>query len=440
MSWSPSRRPPDSRSSLKLTTRRKGSGLRCKPLLLISLCVLWIYYEIGQRTRNFESSGTSDLTEVTLTIPTGDEASILNSHPTVFDDVFDSPPSKTITVVLPVTPASLSHLSESLSGLSTIPHLGEIRLLCPEDITNAVRNELRRTLSHAQGFNHTEFFVTPWRHEWSEAESVLRAASSVLSNGILILPQDALASTDAISRDILFSGPPSLPVPLGLRGSEVSCEKKYQGFLAARFVLPPLLLPSRLGTTNQSYLHLTSWQEVGAHFIQVEGVGGVVLPETLENTRSCHHLNASETVPLHLEHSHSLSGSSESNGSLVILVAERGDIPAFSKFACEFKSRGNEVKVITYGARSDPIVPFDFANEGCNIAYTQVHDLQDPALYQLLGRSPGVFLTLKEYLLPPESLFETNTEVTVIQIPRRDLSHCDWIASLDIRELRSELS
>ena len=373
-------------------------------------------------------------------IPARNEASILNLYPTIFDDVFDSPPLKTIAVVLSVTSSSLPHLSESLSGLSTIPRLNEIHLLCPENVTNAVRNELRRTLSRTQGFSHTELFVIPWRHEWSEAESALRTASSILSDGILIFPQDALASIDAIPRGILFSGPPSLPVPLGLRGSEVSCEKEYRGFLAARFVLPPLLLPSRLGTTNRSYFHLTSWEEVGIHFTQVEGVGGVVLPETPENTGRCHHLNASETVPPHLEHTYTPSDSSESNDLLVILVAERGDIPAFSEFACEYKSRGNEVKVIAYGVPSDPITPSDFASEDCDVAYTQVHDLQDPALYRLLDRTPGVFLTLKEYRLPPESLFEENTGATVIRIPRRDLFHCDWIVSLGIQELRSELS
>lgn len=440
MSWSPSRRPPDLRSPPKLTTRRKRSGLRCRSLLLIFLCMLWIYHGIGQRTRNFESSETtSDLTEGTLTTPARNEGSILSPHSTIFDDVSDSPPSKTIAAVLLIT-SPLPHLFESLPELSAIPHLTEIHLLCPENVTSAVRNELRRTLSRAQGSSNTEFFVIPWRHEWSEAESALRAASSILSDGILIIPQDALVSIDTISRDILFSGSPSLRLPVGLCGSGVSYEERYQGFLTVRFVLPPLLLPSRLGITNRSYFHLTSWQEVGAHFTQVEGVGGVVLPETAENTNSCHHLNASEMVPLHLGHSHSPSDSLESNGFLVILVAERGDIPAFSRLACKYKSRGNEVKVIAYEVPPDPIPPSDFASEGCNVTYAQVHDLQDPTLYQLLGRLPGVLLTLKEYHLPPESPFATNTGATVIRIPRRDLSHCDWIASLGIRELRSEFS
>lgn len=317
-------------------------------------------------------------------------------------------------------------------------HLGEIHLICPENVTNVLRNELRRTLSHAQGFGHIEFFVTLWQHELSEAESMLRVASSIISNGILILPQDALASIDAVYRGTLFSGPPSLPVPLGLRGSEVSCDKRYQGFLAARFVLPPLLLPSRLGTKNPSYFHLTSWQEVGTHFTQVEGVGGVVLPETLENLRNCHSLNISRAVPLRLEHSHSPSDSSESEDLLVILVAERGDIPVLLKHACDFKSRGKEVKVIAYGVPSDLVMPSDFASEDCGVAYTQAHGLQD--LYQLLSRSQGVFLTLQEYHLPPGSPLEANTGATVIRIPRRDLPHCDWIASLGIRELRSEHS
>jgi len=440
MSWSPSRRSPDLRSSPKLTAWRKRSGLRCRSLLLIFSCVLWIYHGISQWTRNFESSGTtSDLTEEPLTIPARNEGSILNLHSTIFGDVSDSPSSKTIAVVLLVT-SPLPHLFESLPELSTTPHLTEIHLLCPENVTSAVRNELRRTLSRARGSSNTEFFIIPWRHQWSEAESALRVASSIISDGILILPQGVLASFDTISQGILFSGSPSLPVPVGLCGSGVSYEESYQGFLAARFVLPPLLLPSRLRTTNRSYFHLTSWQEVGAHFTQVEGVGGVVLPETPENMNSCHHLDAPETAPLHLEHSHSPSGSLESNGFLVILVAERGDIPAFSRFACKYKSRGNEVKVIAYEVPPDPIVPSDFASEGCNITCAQVHDLKGPTFYQLLGRLPGVLLTLKEYRLPLESPFETNTGVTVIQIPRRDLSHCDWVASLGVRELRSELS
>jgi len=441
MSRSPSRRPLDSHGSPKLTARRKRPGFRCRPFLLILLCMFWVYCDIDKWTRNFEpGGGTSDLKEENLTIPTRNEASIRNSHPTIFDNTFDSLPSRTIAAILPVTSSSLPHLSGYLSGLSTIPHLSEIHLLCPENVINAVRNVLRQTLSNAHGFDHTEFFVTFWRHEWSEAESTLRVASGILSNHILVLPQDAFASVDSVSRNILLSGPPLLPVPLGLRGSEVLCDTKYQGFLAARFVVPPVLLPSRLGTTNQSYFHLTSWQELGAHFTQVEGVGGVVPPETPENMSSCNHLDASQTVSLHLGHSHSPSDSSETNDAFVILAAERGDIPAFSKLACEFKSRGKEVKLIAYGVPSSPLMPSDPTSEGCGVAYTQVHDLQDPILYQLLGRSPGVFLTLKEYRLPPESPLETNAEAAVIRIPRIDIPHCDWIASLGIRELRSEHS
>ena len=420
---------------------RKRFGFGRRSFLLIFPCVLWIYYGIDRWTRNFESSGTApDRTEGAFTIPTSNDAPARNSHPTIFDDVFDTPPSRSIAAVLPVTSSSLPHLSESLSGLSAIPYLNEVHLLCPEKVTDAVRSALQKTLSHAHGFGRTEFFITLWRHGWTEAESTLQVASSILSSSILILSQDALANVDSMSRSILFSQPPpSLPVPLGLRGSEVSCETKYQGFLTARFVLPPLLLPSHLGTTNQSYFDLTSWQELGAHFTQVEGVGGVVPLETLENVGECPRLDVSKKMAtLGLKHTSSPPDSSEFNDSLVILVAERGDIPAWSKLACKFKSRGMEVKVIVYVVPSDPLEPSDPVGEGCDIAYTQVHDPQDPALYRLLGRPSGVFLTLTEYRLPPGSPPETNTGVTVIRIPRGDLPHFDWAASLKIQELRSE--
>ena len=440
MSWSPSRRPLDPRGSPKFTARRKVPGFRCRPFLLILLCVLWIYYGIDKRAGDFRPSGTTpDRTEGNSTISTRNEGPIRNSLPTISDDTFNSSPSRTFAAVLPVTFSSLPHLSESLSGLSAIPNLSEIHLLCPENITNTVRSVLRQTLSRAQAFDHTEFFVVLWRHEWSEVESILRVASSILSDGILILPQDALAGIDSVSRDILFSGPPSLPIPFGLRGSEVSCGTKHRGFLVARFVSPPLFLPSRLRTTNRSYFHLTSWQQLGAHFMQVEGVGGVVSPETPENASGCYPPNTPETVPLRHKHSHPFPDSSESNDLLVILVVEREDVPVLSKLACEFKSRGREVKMITYWAPPDPRKPSDLASEGCDIACTQVHGLQDPTLYQLLSRSSGVFLTVAEYSLP-ESPLEANAGATIIRIPRRDLPHCDWIASLWTRELRSEHS
>jgi len=405
------------------------------------LCVFWIYHAVDRRARSFGSSGTtSNLTEGTFTVPTKNETSALDLYPTIFDDVVDSPPSRTIAIVLPVTSFSLPRLFESLSGLSTIPHLGEIHLVCPENVTNIVRNELRRTLSRDRGldFGHTEFFVTFWRREWSEAQSTLRAASNILSDNILVLPQDALGVVDDISRGILLSGPPSLRIPLGLHGSEVSCERKYQNFLAARFVVPPLLLPSRLETKNRSYFHLASWQEVGAHFTQVERVGGIVLPETPENANNCNHSNASETVPLHPEHSNSTSDSSQSNDLLVILVVKRWDVRPLSKLACEFKSRGKEVKVIAYRVLSGPIEPSDFASGGCGVGDLQVFELQDPASDRLLGNPLGVFLTLKEYRFPPEFPLEANSAATVIRIPRMDLPHCGWIASLGIQELRGK--
>ena len=430
---SPPRLPPDSWSPPNLMARRRKAWS-----LLIFLCVLWIYHGIGQWwMRNLDSSGTtSDRAEETPSVPTRNETSIGDSYPTTFDDAFDSPPSRNIAAVLPVTSSSLPHLSESLFRLSAIPYLSEIHLLCPENVTGVARNLLRQTLSRAQGFGHAEFFVTLWQDGRSETESALQVASNITSDGILILPQDALAGIDSVSRTLLLSGPPSLPVPLGLRGAEVSCEMEYQGFLAARFVSPPLFLPSRFGTTNQSYFHLTSWQKLGAHFTQFEGVGGVVASETPESASSCHHPDP----PLHLEHPHPPPDSSESNELLTILAAGGGDIPALSKLACEFRSRGKEVKFIAYAVSSDPLQPPEHAIEGCDVAYIRAHDLQDPTLYQLLGHSPGVFLTLTEYHLPPESPLEANTRATVIRIPRRDLPYCDWIASLGTRELRSKQS
>ena len=393
--------------------------------------MLWIYHGIGERTKSFEPDGKAlDHTGGMSMIPTGDKTPSI-PYPTLPEDVYDFPRSPTIAAILPVTTSSLPYLSESLSELSTIPNLGEVHLLCPESIANTVRHNLRQFLSRSQGFGHTEFFVTLWRRELSVTESTLQVASSILSNRILILPQDVLAGIDSGSQSILFFGPPSLSVPLGLRGSEVSCRMEFQGFSAARFVVPPLLLPSCLGTTNQSYFHVTSWQELGAHFTQAEGVGGVVPPTTLGNTNGCHDLNASETATLDLDRS---NPSLDPNASLLILVAESGDVLALSKLACEFESRGTEVKIIAYGVLTGSI---HSAREGCKVAVTHL-DPQEPTLHQLFSRSWGVFLTLAEYRLLPESLLEVTARETVIRIPRGDLPHCDWIASLGIRELRGE--
>lgn len=435
MSLPPSRRPFNSHNPPRPITRGKRFSLRRKIFLFVFLCILWIYRVIDQRTKDFESdSGTPDHTEGVFTVSTGDAASSRNSYPAVFSDVYDPPHSRTIAAILPVTSSSLPHLSGSLSGLSTIPYLSEVHLLCPESIANVVRRNLRQTLSRAQGFSHTEFFVTLYRYGLSATESALKVASGILSNNTLILPQDGLAGIDSVSRSVLLSGPPSLPVPLGLRGSEVSCGTEFQGFLVARFVLPPLLLPSRSGTKNHSYLHLTSWQELGAHFAQIEGVGGVVSPATLEGVDSCHNLNASGTVTSNLEHLDSSPRSSNSNASVVILMTERVDVPAWSQLACEFESRGTEVTVIAYGIFSDSMNP---TRESCKFAVTHL-DPQDVTIYQPFGRSQDVFLTLAEYRLLPEPLLESTTRKTVIRIPRKDLLHCDWIASLGIQELRSE--
>ena len=435
MSLSPSRRPPSSHSLPKPSARGKKSNLRRGIGLLVLLCVLWIYYGIDQRKKNFESGvRTPDHTEGTLTASTGDET----SHPAVFYDAYYSTHSPTIAAILPVTTSSLPHLSESLSGLSTIPYLSEVHLLCPETMANAVRRSLQQILSHAQGFGRTEFFVALWQHELSMAGSTLQVASGTFSNRVLILPQDGLTGIGSTFRNTLLFGPPSLPVPLGLGGpgSGVSCGVKFQGFLAARFVSPPLLLPSRLGTTNQSYFRLASWEELGEHFTQAEGVGGVVPSATLESKNNCHSLDVLDTVVLDPQRLNSSPGSFDSSVSLVVLVAESGDTPALSKLACEFESRGAEVRLVTYGIPSDSIHP---AKEGCNVTVTRL-DPQEPTPHQLFGRSRGIFMTLTEYPLLPESLLEATARETIIRIPRRDLPYCDWITSLGIRELQSENS
>ena len=437
MSGSPSRR---SRSP-KPTVRKKSSTLRYRLLLLILFCLLWICRGIHRRAEN---SGLSvrnpGETKEISTMPSKDEAPGRNPPSKTFGDINNSPPSWTIAAILPVTSSSLRHLSESLFGLSTISHLSEVHLLCQQNVTNGARYSLRRTLSHTPGFDHTEFFVTPWLHERSEAESTLRVASGIQSDGILILPRGGLATIDSLFQDTQLSARPPLPVPLGLRGSGVSCETKYRGFFTADFVLPPLLLPSRPEAANQSYFHLTSWQELGAHFSRVEGVGGVVLPETLESTSGCPGVDTSEAVVPNLERPDLPSDSSESDDLLVILAAEKEEIPALFRLACKFRLRGTEVKIIAYRTSPDHAHPSDPPDGGCDILYTQVQGLKDPTLQQLLDRSQVVFLTLVEYHLPLESLLEVNARATVIRLPRRDLPHCYWIASLSVHELRSEYS
>ena len=429
------RRLLDPRDSPRLMTRRIF-GFRRRLFLLAFLCVLWIYHSISKRARNFESDRSSDRTEETLMIFPRDNTSDKSSRPTTTDDDYDPPPSRPVVAVLPVTSSSLSHLSESLAGLSTIPHLNEIYLLCPGNITNAVRSGLRKTLSLTQGFNHTEFFLTLWRDEWSEAESTLRVASNILSNDILILPQDALIGIDSIARDSLFSGPPPLSVPLGLHGSGISCEPGYQGFSTAHFVLPPLLLPSRLGFMNQPYLHLTSWQELGAHFARVTGVGGVIPVKTPEKTSGCRDLGTPEAVASAMEGKELPLSSSEAKDLFVVLVAQAGDVPALSELACKFKYRGTGVQIFAGGTQSDSSTASNPTSDDCGVTFTQVPDLQDPTIYQLLGHPQSVVLTLAEYHFSPVSLFDTWP--TAIRIPRRDLPHSDWIATLGVEELRSK--
>lgn len=431
MSLSPSRLPLDSQSSLRPIFRGKRFSLRRRIFLLVFLCVLWIYHGIGQRPKNSESGGrTPDHTERMFTIPAGDEASGRNPYP-VLNGAQDSPHSRKVAAILPVTNSSLPRLSESLSALSTVPYLNEVHLLCPASIADAVRHSLRNTLSRTQGFGHTEFFVTLWQHELSVAESTLQVASDILSDSVLILPQEGLAGIDRTSQNILLFGSSPLPVPLGLRGSEVSCGIEFRGFLAARFVLPPLILPSRLGTADQSYFHLTSWQELGTYFAQTQGVGGVV---PLEGTNTCRDRNTSEAVTLDFGDFNASPESSDDYAPLAILMAEIGDAPALFKLACEFELRGTKVKVIAYGLSSDSI---HLTRDDCNVVVTHL-DPQDSTLHQLFGRSWDVFLTLREYRFIPESLLEATPRKTVIRIPRRDLPHCDWMASLGIRELRSK--
>ena len=431
MSSSPPRRLLDPRNLPKLTIRRRPR-LRCRLFSCAFLCVFWIYYCVSQRTRNSSrrSERTPDHTPFTK-----DEVSNKSSRPTIFEDVYDP---GALAAILPVTSSSFPRLSEKLSGLSDIPHLSEVYLICPENITSVVRHRLRQTLHQIRNFGRTEFFVTLWRHDWTEAASILEVASNILSGVILILPQDALVGIDSTSRGILFSGSPLLPVPLGLRGSGIRCDARYQGFLAARFVLPPLVLPSRLGVKNQSYFHLTSWQELGAHFTRAGGVGGVVPPGTLESTGTCDDMDTLEMVTSDFANFNPPSNSS--NALLVILAAERGDVAGLLALACEFKSRGTEVEVVAYGIPSDSDHRPDPASEGCEVAITEVRRLRDPVVAQFPGHTLGVILTLVEYHFLPESFLGANGTETVIRIPRSDLPHCDWIASLRLQELRSECS
>lgn len=380
----------------------------------------------------------------------------------------------TVVAIISVTKHSLPDVVSRV-----LPHflplaglLQEVILLCPDELSPAVRNRLRDALPD-DGSAHMEISVFTWLNGLEEGSALLYAARQVYADRVVVFDSDSVTT---VSDDILnmLVAPLMTPLPIGPRGfsitgDRVSCIEAGDEPQAAAFLVPPfsvatILVPPHDLSPDPVY---DIWRVLGYHIARArfEGVGGVAVNRGVANWcsavqhRPATSLDAGRGVqPTIKPHdgasedsSRPLQDSACSPAKLSVFVfafKSEQQLRSFAPVVCRLQHEGHMAHIATIAARADSaqttrpkfIDIFD-----CAIEFTEVHwtGLQLDNWLATLSCSPAAVVTSE--LDPPISAAlarlvaeKYGPNITLVSLPDGDVPYCDWMGSLTAEEWRSE--
>ncbi|KAJ4473766.1 hypothetical protein J3R30DRAFT_724891 [Lentinula aciculospora] len=401
------------------------------------------FIKITARSRN---SSISDIDSELS--PSSRNASLINEH--------------SLTAILPVTEHSLPNLRHILRPLvhpdTTSVYLREILLVSQDHIISNLRSELFTIMVQMKFSAHIQCSIRSWKDTQSQSTALIQAVATSSTEWALILEEDGLIEFDEDTRRTLLN-PPTTALPLGPRGiwlsHNVSCIPPSETLLKAAYLVPPFVMPASL--TLHVAEHSTSWAAFGAYVSQDARAGGLVLPQSSQNTQDMSWCSSTEQSVLNVLYRgldpESLFDQSSSSSLLSdemavdtassddspmlfgILFLTIDDLKLFAPVACRLEQRGHTLKISLYDRDASKASPkFDTLEHSlCTLSY-RVLAADEPSTTWLDGVEghPEIIVTLSEMTDPLDECSSTS----IIRIPREDLEHTQWMSSLTSHEWR----
>ncbi|GJE90987.1 hypothetical protein PsYK624_071340 [Phanerochaete sordida] len=395
------------------------------------------------------------------------------SHANADADFLDPEPPALVAIV-PVTSYTVEDVSRALPQFLPLSDLlQEVILLCPDELSPAVRDRLREVLPD-DDFAHVEISVTTWLNGLDEGSALLYAARQLHADRVIIFDSDSIRS---VSDGILgmLVAPLLTPLPIGPRGfrvtgDRIACIEAEEDPKPAAFLVPPfsvatILIPPHDLSPDPVY---DIWHALGKHIARArfEGVGGVAVSRgvtdgwcsggerrpvsSLEQERTAQstfklkaHDGAPEVKVGHLQH-----GACSSMLAVFALVFNsEEELHSFAPAACRLRNEGHMVYVATIAARADSaqaarprfINLFDCAIEITELRQTAAQ-LDD--WLATLPCSPAAVVTSELDPLISAAIVQLvaaryGSDTTLVRIPDGDMPYCDWMGSLTASEWRN---
>ncbi|PBK99289.1 hypothetical protein ARMGADRAFT_1124743 [Armillaria gallica] len=327
---------------------------------------------------------------------------------------------RSLTAVLPFLPSSTPSLTDLL-----LPFLSASRLKSNIAATQSV---IRDFVSSLGDVDHPNFSLRIWPRDTHGPMAVLRVASQVVTDWVLLLDDTALSTISAEIRTVLLN-PPYSSVPVGPRGFRTSCVIPSQTPQSASYLVPPFVMPRSLvhSTSRASDSHF--WRDFGTHIASVDNRehGGVVLPLSSEEG------SAWFSLPTHLSPEMIALMHRLPQPVFVILFPTLGDLQAFGPVPCQLQGKGFMVYAAVYTLEITSPSPKQSIHHGsCVIQYSILSEPHDYSsqVYRIFGRHSDIVLSLSELEL-------VATSATRVRLSQRDLPYCAWMGTLSISEWRN---
>lgn len=370
--------------------------------------------------------------------------------------------STSLSVILPVSPGSLSELPSLLAPFMTLSdtHLLELFIVCPETIASDARRALQKTFTTLGPATHLDVSLRPWHGYLAMDTAALRSAIftaklTAENNGsVLVLGENGLSDLPAPTISMLLH-PPFLSIPFGPNGDVID-DVQSVAFLvgrawAASKLYPPFVMPSALlaGLSEdwKGDLWADSLQNVS--FGTLEHLGGLVLEVELDgdSTPSEDQQVLSPAVLV----ADTSAAIIPVTPSFVFFLPTRSDLRRLVPLICALKTRHPDgiIRALVYddetSGDSDEWETERLEAYHCDITY-QALKITDSGMIVstrwLANQHIDVVLTLSGHdyvtaLLDAKIL--PVREATLIKLPRSDLDSTEWMSSLSLVEWKSKM-
>ena len=345
-----------------------------------------------------------------------------------------------------------------------------------------VRQMLQRTVVSIGTMDHPDISLHPWVGYLDPAIGALRAVSGVSTAWVLLMDDQGLLKVVDSMRSLLLN-PPQFPVPFGpngvLRSNPASNVTHLERARLAMYLRPPFVMPASLEIFPANIQHngIDPWVNLGLQVSkhQPDAIGGIIVSDEDSDNPAYfavnHKLAAAIESPVSWDIKNDTPSNdwplasfsslefSERRGTFVFFFLVLDDLRNAAHLICGMHTKDqNNIRIFVYGeyvqskAKADWVIgrlemercilTYEVLVTGVTLSFSRVGSDILSRWFDTFDDSPDVIVVRKE-LDPLVGYLLSNHQdlllwdATLIQIPRLDLKHTEWMSSLTLIEWKS---